>query len=95
MARLLAFVANDGWLVTPHVVSDDGTARRASEIDNSPYRATRHRIPGVSSETLSAVRAGLLAAVEEPIGTGIQNRTFAGYPDRRQNGNSRDITQST
>jgi len=72
MARLVGFVANDGWLVTPHVVSDDGMARSATEIDTSPYRATRKRIPGVSSETLSAVRAGLKAAVEEPIGTGFK-----------------------
>jgi penicillin-binding protein 2 len=78
MARLLAFVANDGWLVTPHVVSDDGTARRASDIDSSPYRSTRKRIPGMSSETLSAVRAGLRAAVEEPIGTGFKTVRLQG-----------------
>jgi len=78
MARLMAFVANDGWLVTPHVVSDDGTARRETEIDTSPYRATRKRIPGVSSERLSAVRAGLKAAVEEPIGTGFKTVRLPG-----------------
>lgn len=78
MARLLAFVANGGWLVTPHVVSDDGTARRATEIDTSPYRATRKRIPGTSSETLSSVRAGLRAAVEEPIGTGFKTVRLPG-----------------
>ena len=72
MARLLAFVANDGWLVTPHVVSDDGMARTATEIDTSPYSATRKHISGISSETLSAVRTGLKAAVEEPIGTGFK-----------------------
>ena len=72
MARLMAFVANKGWLVTPHVVSDDGVARQANELDDSPYRVTRHRIPGVTDETLAAVREGLLAAVEEPIGTGFR-----------------------
>ena len=72
MARLLAFVANDGWLVTPHVVSDDGMARTATEIDTSPYRATRKHISGISTGTLSAVRTGLKAAVEEPIGTGFK-----------------------
>ena len=80
MARLLAFVANDGWLVTPHVVSDDGTARRANEIDDSPYRATRNRITGISAETLSAVREGLKAAVEEPIGTGFKTVRLPGVP---------------
>jgi len=78
MARLLAYVANDGWLVTPHVVSDEGTARRASEIDTSPYRATRYRIPGVRSETLAAVRAGLASAIEEPIGTGFKTVRLPG-----------------
>ena len=72
MARLMAFVANNGWLVTPHVASDDGVARQATELDDSPYRVTRHRIPGVTDETLVAVREGLLAAVEEPIGTGFR-----------------------
>jgi penicillin-binding protein 2 len=72
MARLMAFVANNGWLVTPHVVSDDGVARQATELDDSPYRVTRHRIPGVTDDTLAAVREGLLAAVEEPIGTGFR-----------------------
>jgi penicillin-binding protein 2 len=78
MARLLAFVANDGWLVTPHVVSDDGTARRASDIDHSPYRVTRHRVPGITTETLTAVRASLEAVVEEPIGTGFKTVRLPG-----------------
>lgn len=72
MARLLAFVANGGWLVTPHVVTEEGTARQTSEIDDSPFHATRHRIPGVTQETLAAIREGLVAAVEEPIGTGFK-----------------------
>ena len=72
MARLLAFVSNGGWLVTPHVVSDEGTARQASDVDDSPFRTGRHRIPGVTEETLAAVRGGLLAAVEEPTGTGFK-----------------------
>ncbi len=78
MARLLAFVANDGWLVTPHVVSDDGTARRVNEIDHSPFRATRHRIAGIKDETLNAIRAGLLAAIDEPIGTGFKTVRLPG-----------------
>jgi penicillin-binding protein 2 len=78
MARLLAFVANGGWLVTPHVVSDEGTARQASEIDDSPFLQSRHRIPGVTKETLAAVREGLMAAVEEPIGTGFKTVRLPG-----------------
>ncbi len=78
MARLLAFVANGGWLVTPHVVSDDGTARRTSDIDHSPYRVTRHRVPGIKTETLTAVRASLEAVVEEPAGTGFKTVRLPG-----------------
>jgi len=78
MARLLAFVANDGWLVTPHVVSDDGTARRTTDIDTSPYRATRKRILGIRLETLNAIRAGLQAAIEEPLGTGFKTVRLPG-----------------
>ena len=72
MARLLACVANGGWLVTPHVVSDEGTARQASEIDDSPFRTGRHRVAGVTADTLTAIREGLLATVEEPMGTGFK-----------------------
>ncbi len=72
MARLMAFVANGGWLVTPHIVSEEGFARQADEIDISPFSVSRHRIPGVTEETLVAVRKGLVAAVQEPIGTGFK-----------------------
>ena len=78
MARLLAFVSNGGWLVTPHVVSDEGTARQASDVDDSPFRTGRHRVSGVTSETLTAVREGLLAAVEEPMGTGFKTVRLPG-----------------
>ena len=78
MARLLAFVSNGGWLVTPHVVSDEGTARQASDVDDSPFRTGRHRVSGVTSETLTAVREGLLAAVEEPMGTGFMTVRLPG-----------------
>ena len=72
MVRLIAYVANGGWLVTPHVVSDEGVARHITEMDNSPFRVTRRRIPGVTGETLDAVRKGLVAVVEQPTGTGFR-----------------------
>ena len=72
MARLLAFVANGGWLVTPHAVSDEGFSRKVDEADDSPRGFLRRQIPGVSSETLNAIRDGLLAAVEDPMGTGFR-----------------------
>jgi penicillin-binding protein 2 len=72
MARLLAFVANGGWLVTPHVVSDEGFSRKVDEADDSPRGFLRRQIPGISSETLNSIRDGLLAAVEDPMGTGFR-----------------------
>jgi penicillin-binding protein 2 len=72
MARLLACVANGGWLVTPHVLSDEGTAHHTSEIDDSPFRAERHRVPGLKHETLVAIREGLVATIEDPAGTGYK-----------------------
>ncbi len=78
MARLLAFVSNGGWLVTPHIVSHEGTARQASDVDESPFRTKRGRVPGVTTETLTAIREGLLAAVEEPMGTGFKTVRLPG-----------------
>jgi penicillin-binding protein 2 len=72
MARLLAFVANGGWLVTPHVVSDEGSSRKVEEVDDAPRGDLRRQIPGISSETLDAIHQGLLAAVEDPTGTGFK-----------------------
>jgi len=78
MARLLALVANDGWLVTPHVVSDEGTARSADETNDSPYRLTRRRVPGLNADLLTAIHEGLVAAVEEPIGTAYRTVRLPG-----------------
>jgi penicillin-binding protein 2 len=80
MARLMAFVSNGGWLVTPHVVSDEGVARQTGEVDDSPFKVSRHRIAGVTDETLAAIREGLLATVEEPIGTGFKTVRLRGVP---------------
>lgn len=72
MARLLAFVSNGGWLVTPHVVTEEGMAHTADEIHTSPYKVTRRRVGDVRDETLNAIREGLVSAVEDPIGTGYR-----------------------
>jgi penicillin-binding protein 2 len=72
MARLLAFVSNGGWLVTPHVVTEEGMAHTADELHTSPYRVTRRRVGDVRDETLKAIREGLVSAVEDPIGTGYR-----------------------
>ncbi len=72
IVRMMAAIANGGWLVVPHIVSPDGVARTADEIDDSPRDLSRHRIPGMHSETLEVIREGLTAAVEQPYGTGYR-----------------------
>ena len=72
MARAMAAIANGGWLVTPHVVSADGTARTATDIDDRPQDLSRRRISGLTQGTLERVREGLRAVVQEPYGTGYR-----------------------
>lgn len=78
MARIMAAIANDGWLVTPHVVSSDGTARTTSDIDDRPREITRQKISGVTQETLARVREGLQAVVQQPNGSGYQHVQLEG-----------------
>ncbi|HIE96679.1 MAG TPA: hypothetical protein EYG03_10305 [Planctomycetes bacterium] len=72
MARVMAAIANGGWLVTPHVVSADGTARTTTDIDDRPRDLSRRRISGLTEGTLARVREGLKAVVQEPYGTGYR-----------------------
>ncbi|MFY9252301.1 MAG: penicillin-binding transpeptidase domain-containing protein [Fuerstiella sp.] len=72
MARAMAAIANGGWLVTPHVVSPDGTARTIGEIDDRPRKLSRRRITGLSEATLERVQESLRAVVEEQYGTGYK-----------------------
>ncbi|MEY2726670.1 MAG: Penicillin-binding protein [Planctomycetota bacterium] len=68
LARLVAAVANGGWLVTPHVASDDGWSQ---QVGQTPAEAMlqRHRIEGVTAEQLAAIHAGMHDAVNHPAGT--------------------------
>ena len=72
MTRAMAAIANGGWLVTPHIVSSDGTARTTSDIDDRPRDLSRRRMAGLSEATLERVREGLRAVVQEPYGTGYK-----------------------
>lgn len=71
IARLMAAVANDGWLVTPHV------ARELSHVgepqSSLPIEPERLRIPGLSAGTLARVREGLEQVVAHPQGTGFKH----------------------
>lgn len=63
IARLMAAIANNGTLVTPHVVANNGPARRIPR---------GKRIQGLSRQTLVAVREGLRRVVADPRGTGYK-----------------------
>lgn len=82
MARMMAAVVNGGYLVTPRIVSDEGTARRTSEITSgeSEHAFPRTRIAGLKDETLAAIRDGLVATVENPAGTGYKTVRLPGSP---------------
>lgn len=72
IARMMAAIANDGWLVTPHITSDEGIARTSVEPRQDSPRVSPQRIEGLHRDTLSSIREGLRAAVEEPYGTGYR-----------------------
>lgn len=69
IARLLAVVANGGWLVVPHVISDEGSARHLHEAAMTPWSSRRVQVQGLNADTLLAVRQGLSDGVLNPAGT--------------------------
>lgn len=89
VARLMAAVANDGWLLNPRFVE----AAAGSQVPDSPTASsspiqlagfeipagvsrddTAVRVEGLSPGTLTRVRQGLLLTVEDPRGTGHEAR---------------------
>jgi penicillin-binding protein 2 len=87
IARMMAAVANDGKLVTPHLLRRIGTAGRVG-VHASAWPAagstavarttgqaeawTPTPIPGLSGPTLSRVREGLRKVVQDRHGTGYK-----------------------
>jgi penicillin-binding protein 2 len=72
LARLMACVANGGWLVTPHVASDDGQSILLDDAAGAALPQNR-RVEGMDEASISAIREGLTAAVNDPAGTGYQS----------------------
>ncbi len=85
IARLMAAVGNDGWLVTPHVVREITAAPETEPLaDQSepispkrlspaePINTPRRRIEGLTEGTLARVREGLEQAVSDSHGTGYK-----------------------
>ena len=84
VARMMAAIANDGYLVTPQFIDhNSGQVTPSSsehefqlvgfETESSATSAV-HRIPGLSPGTLERVRQGLRLVVQDPRGTGKRVR---------------------
>ena len=72
VARMMAAVANGGYLVTPHVARGTGPALVDDEESDTIGLYEPRRIPGLSQSTLERVREGLRKVVENPRGTGYK-----------------------
>ncbi|RLT10590.1 MAG: hypothetical protein DWI21_03925 [Planctomycetota bacterium] len=71
IARLMAAIANDGWLVTPHVARElNGSGQAEASVTIEPER---HRLRNLSEGTLARVREGLEQVVAHPQGTGFKH----------------------
>lgn len=73
MARMMAAIANDGYLVTPHFVGRSGPSsiEQGSQSETLP-KPDAVAIPGLHSGTLDAIREGLVMVVHDPRGTGYK-----------------------
>lgn len=71
IARMMAAVANDGYLVTPRIakVASDFQQPNTNESDHG---YSRQRIVGLHDGTLARVREGLELVVAHPRGTGYK-----------------------
>lgn len=83
MVRMMAAVANGGWLVTPHVVSE-----RSAGVSESKQKLA------VSSATLRTVREGLRRVVSDPKGTAhatvaLESTAVAGKTGTAETGEDR------
>ncbi len=70
IARMMAAVANGGYLVTPYVAFKAGPQLADNESETTFSR--RMPIPGLSDTTLARIRAALAKAVADPSGTGYK-----------------------
>lgn len=82
IVRLMAVVANGGWLVTPHVIKS---------ITGGPRLSNKMINLGLNPQALEIVREGLLRVVQDPSGTAnslkIEGLKIAGKTGTAQAGN--------
>ena len=72
MARLMAFVSNGGWLVTPHVVSEEGTSRRVDQTDDATRGRPRTQVAVVLHQYLPVIPQAHCDVCADPIVTGFR-----------------------
>jgi len=70
IARMMAVIANGGYLVTPFVARKAGP--QLADDESSPAFSRRQPIPGLSEGTLARIRAALAKTVADPTGTGYK-----------------------
>jgi penicillin-binding protein 2 len=70
IARVMAAIANGGYLVTPSVARKAGP--QLADDESSPAFSQRQPIPGLSEGTLARIRAALGKTVADPTGTGYK-----------------------
>lgn len=84
VARLMAAVANDGFLVTPRLLSHLALPRDADALQSDSSEPTEgslpRRVASLSAATLAAVREGLERAVADPEGTAHAGAYLADLP---------------
>ncbi|HUG92042.1 MAG TPA: penicillin-binding transpeptidase domain-containing protein [Planctomycetaceae bacterium] len=74
VARLMATIANGGWLVTPHVVGGFGPSQSDDNgAATRPARPEPQRLAGLREGTLDRIREGLERVVAHPGGTGYKH----------------------
>lgn len=92
IARLMAAIANDGWLVTPHVARElNASGQTEASVTIEPER---HRLRDLSEGTLARVREGMEQVVAHPQGTGfkhvrLKEVAIAGKTGTAENGGGR------
>ena len=74
IARVMAAIANDGYLVTPHLAANSGPVSmdETGSILGSLPQVEPRPISGLHRDTLDRVREGMTMVVNDPKGTGYK-----------------------
>lgn len=79
VARMMAAVANDGWLSPISIVWSNDAARQDGRLVNARSPA-RQKIPGLDPNQLSIIRQALTRVVRDPGGTAYDSARLAEVP---------------